>query len=175
MIVRFALAALAFAGSQQALAQGAPDPKLCSSINGILEKTPTGAWPDKPNVTMEWEGGSAPCVTKAGVLVCSFYDQQMASADLCKLFKDEPAEEQARNVAGRTYAQERAIPALQACFAESNASNWIVQQPDRVSQGYTIMPAGKPAFHYGETNTRLELAGSICGFNSLGFEFDPAK
>ncbi len=175
MFVRFALVALALAGNQQAFAQGASDPKLCSSINGILENAPTGAWPDKPNVTLEWDGGSAPCVTKGGVLVCAFYDMQMASGDLCKLFKDEPAEERTRNIAGRTYAQTRAIPTLQACMSDSQASDWSVQEPNRVSQGYTIMPPGKSTFHFGETNSRLELAGSICAFNSLGLEFDPKK
>lgn len=174
MIVRFVLVALALAGSP-AFAQDGADPKLCASINGILAQTPKDAWPDKPNVTLEWEGGSAKCQTKgAGILTCDFVNAQMMSADHCKLFKDDPGQN-TRDVAGRAYATTRAIPALQACFVGSNASNWLQQEPDRVSQGYTIMPADKPAFRYGETNRRLEMLDSTCGFNALGFEFDPAK
>lgn len=174
MIVRFALAALALAGSP-AFAQDGADPKLCASINGILAQTPKDAWPEEPNVTLEWDGGSAKCQTKgAGILTCDFANTQMMSADLCKLFKDD-VELTRREGAGRNYAQSRAIPALQACFVGANASNWIQQEPDRVSQGYTIMPADKPAFRYGETNRRLQMLDSTCAFNAFGFEFDPAK
>lgn len=174
MIVRSVLAALVLAGSP-AFAQDGADPKLCASVNDILAKTPKNAWPDEPNISLEWEGGSAKCQTKgAGILTCDFANTQMMSADLCKLFKDDPAQS-SREAAGRTYAHTRAIPALQACFADSNAQNWIQQERDRVSQGFTIMPLGKPPFRYGETNRRLQLSDSTCAFNAFGFEFDPAK
>lgn len=174
MIVRVVLAALVLAGSP-AFAQDGADPKLCASINGILGKTPKNAWPDEPNISLEWEGGSAKCQTKgAGILTCDFVNSQMMSADQCKLFKDDP-EQRARDIAGRAYAQTRAIPALEACFAGSNAKQWVQQEPDRVSQGFIIMPSDKPSFRYGETNRRLQMLDNTCGFNALGFEFDPAK
>lgn len=178
MKIRIALAsvvvaALALAGSP-AFAQDGADPKLCASINSILEKTPQNAWPEEPNVTLEWDGGSAKCQTRAGILTCDFANTQMLSVDQCSLFKDD-MEQTKRDAAGRTYARTRAVPAMQACFAGSGSKSWIQQEAERVSQGFFVMPAGKPAFRYGETNRRMQLAGSTCVFNAFGFEFDPAK
>lgn len=174
MIARVVLAALALAGSP-ALAQGAADAKLCASVKAIMAKTPTTAWPDKPNVTLEWDGGSNPCVTRAGVLVCDFFNTQMASGDLCKIFRaPEPGEIQ-RDAAARTYAQTRSMPALQACFTGATSERWEAQATNRASGGMTVKLQDGSTFRFGETNTRLELGDSICGFNSVGFEFDPAK
>lgn len=176
MTSRLALAALVFASSQHAFAQTGPDPKLCASVNAILAQTPKDSWPEKSDVTLEWEGGSSACVTKgAGILTCDFFNTQMMSADRCKLFKDESSDQMRRDGAARVYASERAMPALQACFADARAFNWAQNETSRASQGYIIQSPGKPAFRFGETNRTLELAGSQCAFNAIGFEFDPEK
>lgn len=177
MFARIGVAALAFfAISQGALAQTGADPTLCSSIKSIMSKTPKTAWPDKPNVTLEWDGGSNACVTVgAGVLSCDFFHTQMASADLCKIYRDADMEQVKRDVAGRQYAGQRAMAALQACFTGATSEPWKVQMPNRVTNGMTVKLPDGSSFRFGESSSRIELADSICGYSSVGFEFDPAK